>query len=234
MAVVEAAGLIITARELISATPKKSAREPHRRKTGPPCPVALLTLETSPGNFQAWLALAGDEDKEFSSRVRKGSEADISASGATRVAGGINWKDKYAPNLPRVEIREAHHGRMTTAAELGEVGACGGTGRIQAVACLPFPLNPRQQPQMARLWPLSGRRTDQQRRHWPRHEPGPYRLVHDGDHMGFGVEETAQQLMQEPDSKAHMRGEHYAETTARKASLYVHQRKRQPRERIAR
>ena len=37
--------------------------------------------------------------------------------------------------------------------------------------------------------------------------------------------------MEEPDSKAHMRGETYAIQTARKAALYVQQRKSQPRHR---
>jgi hypothetical protein len=40
--------------------------------------------------------------------------------------------------------------------------------------------------------------------------------------------------MEEPESKAFARGEHYATTTARNAALYVERRKRQPRERIAR
>jgi hypothetical protein len=34
-------------------------------------PAVFLTLETSPGNFQAWLALTGEEDKEFARRVRQ-------------------------------------------------------------------------------------------------------------------------------------------------------------------
>ena len=73
----------------------------------------FLALETSPGNFQAWLALKGSEDKEFARRVRRGTGADATASGATRVAGSLNFKDKYAPDFPRVKIQPAQHGRMT-------------------------------------------------------------------------------------------------------------------------
>ena len=62
-------------------------------------PAVFLILETSPGNFQAWLALAGDEDKDFARRLRKGTGADTTASGATRVAGSLNFKDKYAPEF---------------------------------------------------------------------------------------------------------------------------------------
>lgn len=45
--------------------------------------VAFIEIETSPGNYQAWLALSGTHDREFCSRVRKGAGADIGASGAT-------------------------------------------------------------------------------------------------------------------------------------------------------
>jgi RepB DNA-primase from phage plasmid len=55
----------------------------------------FLTIETSPGNFPAWLALPGMEDKDFARRLRKGTGADTTASGATRVAGSVNFKDKY-------------------------------------------------------------------------------------------------------------------------------------------
>ena len=50
--------------------------------------VAFLTLQTSPGNHQAWVAVSGlkkgEETKEFARRLRKGVGADPSASGATR------------------------------------------------------------------------------------------------------------------------------------------------------
>ena len=73
----------------------------------------FLSIETSPGNFQAWVALGSIPDKDFARRLRKGAGADPTASGATRVAGSLNFKDKYAPEFPRVAIREAQHGRLT-------------------------------------------------------------------------------------------------------------------------
>src|SRR5271165_243922 len=85
-------------------------------------PAVFLTLETSPGNFQAWLAMPGREDKDFARHVRRGTGADATASGATRIAGSINFKDKYAPNFPRVVIREARAGHRTNAAELEQLG----------------------------------------------------------------------------------------------------------------
>src|ERR1700733_3169339 len=84
--------------------------------------AAFLTLETSPGNFQAWVALASTPDKDFARRLRKGAGADATASGATRVAGSLNFKDKYAPAFPRVAIHAAQPGRVTTAVELDRLG----------------------------------------------------------------------------------------------------------------
>jgi RepB DNA-primase from phage plasmid len=53
--------------------------------------VAFLTLQTSPGNHQAWVAVSdlnkGAETREFTRRLRKGAGADPLASGATRIAG---------------------------------------------------------------------------------------------------------------------------------------------------
>ena len=84
-------------------------------------PAVFLALQTSPGNFQAWIATAGAEDKDFARRLRKGTGADATASGATRVAGSLNFKDKYAPNFPRVAIEQMNPGRRTTPAELERV-----------------------------------------------------------------------------------------------------------------
>ena len=44
-------------------------------------PVSFLVLRTSPGNYQAWVAVA-DADADFARRLRKGAGADLTASGA--------------------------------------------------------------------------------------------------------------------------------------------------------
>jgi hypothetical protein len=80
----------------------------------PLAPAVFLTIETSPGNFQAWLALPGMEDKDFARRLRKGTGADTTASGATRVAGSLNFKEKYAPHFPRVAIHTARGNELTS------------------------------------------------------------------------------------------------------------------------
>jgi hypothetical protein len=84
--------------------------------------AAFLTLTTSPGNHHAWIAVSdikdGEETKDFSRRLRKGTGADKSASGATRIAGTVNYKRKYEPEFPTVRIEEAHPGRVVTKAQL--------------------------------------------------------------------------------------------------------------------
>ena len=69
--------------------------------------AAFLALHTSPRNHQAWVAVSGidpQDAKDFARRLRKGSGADATASGATRVAGTTNYKRKYEPDFPKVTI----------------------------------------------------------------------------------------------------------------------------------
>ena len=88
--------------------------------------AAFMTLETSPGNHQAWVAISGlstqPEAKDFARRLRKGAGADLAASGATRVAGTTNYKRKYEPEFPTVTIRDTAPGRITTPAQLESIG----------------------------------------------------------------------------------------------------------------
>jgi hypothetical protein len=154
-------------------------------------PAVFLTLQTSPGNFQAWVACDGPQDEEFIRRLKRGIGADKTASGATRVAGSLNFKDKYAPDFPRVAIHEANPGRKISAAELEWLGLVNheGSGPDSSSADISWCMT-------AITW-------------------------------GWSVDETARRLIEEPDSKAHMRGPKYAAETARKAALFVAQRKPQ-------
>lgn len=107
---------------------------------------SFMTITTSPGNCQVWIAVSDgpkdpdesrpartDEEKAlrarqreaakvFRTRVRRGTGADHSATGATRIAGSINFKTKYAPEFPVVSITSAHPGSMTTVAVLELAG----------------------------------------------------------------------------------------------------------------
>ncbi|MGA9210774.1 MAG: DNA-primase RepB domain-containing protein, partial [Terriglobales bacterium] len=85
--------------------------------------LAFLGLQTSAGNFQAWLAMpAAEAEENLARRLRKGAGADPTASGATRIAGSLNFKAKYAPNFPRVEIAHSAPGLMARKENLAHLG----------------------------------------------------------------------------------------------------------------
>jgi hypothetical protein len=89
-------------------------------------PVAFLTVQTSPGNNQAWIAVpsfGNDQDrKDFTRRVKKQVTADSSATGSVRLAGTSNFKAKYIGNFPKVAIIDAVPGRITTPESLEALG----------------------------------------------------------------------------------------------------------------
>jgi hypothetical protein len=189
-------------------------------------PAVFLTLETSPGNFQAWLATPGAEDKDFARRVRKGTGADPTASGATRVAGSLNFKDKYAPSFPRVAICQANPGRLTSAAELERLGL---VAALEAMRPLPPP-RVRAGAAGGRRWPSYARCVDGAPLNHG--ETGPD--ISRADFVwcmtaitwGWSAEETAVRLMEES-TKAQENGKRYADLTARNAAAAV-ERTRQP------
>jgi hypothetical protein len=55
-------------------------------------------------------------------RLRKGCEADVNASGATHVAGTMNYKRKYEAAFPTVKILQAAPGRVSSRAQLEAFG----------------------------------------------------------------------------------------------------------------
>jgi hypothetical protein len=178
--------------------------------------VAFLTLQTSPGNYQAWVAISGLTDpKDFARRLRKGAQADISASGATRVAGTLNYKRKYEPDFPIVAIEEAHPGRTVTPSQLQQLGLL---APEQAAPAAPFRVYRRRS---GRQWPdyehtLAGAP--------PNHgNTGPDVSRADffwsmlAAQRGFSIEAITEQLMA-LSSKAQENGELYARLTATNAT----------------
>jgi hypothetical protein len=99
----------------------------NHAQAGRIAPHAFLVICTSPGNHQAWVAVTDapqekDTTRDFARRLRKGAGADPTATGATRIAGSLNFKTKYAPAFPCVEITHTNAGKVTSCAELGEGG----------------------------------------------------------------------------------------------------------------
>lgn len=191
-------------------------------------PVSFLTLKTSPGNYQAWVAVA-EADADFARRLRKGAGADPSASGATRVSGSWNFKEKYAPTFPRVETVHTSPGLVVTRAELESLGV---VAPLEKTESTPAPARGSHHSSGRRAWPSyqrcvqgappsrEGNRPDISR--------ADFTFCLLAQDWGFGVEETAERLMQES-SKAKENGEAYALRTAENAAAALARRPGQGR-----
>ena len=212
--------------------------EPSLKRVGE---AAFLTLRTSPGNHQAWVAVSdltnGEDAKDFARRLRKGAGADPSASGATRVAGTTNYKRKYEPDFPTVAICGFSPGRVMTTSQLDALGL----------------VAPREAEKPAAVLPLRPRRVsdhEPRRRQWPDYQ----RCVtnappsHDGDgpdrsladffwcmmaaQRGWSIEETAQKLIEVSEKareRVRLRDEGYALITAQNASAAAERGKQRGR-----
>jgi hypothetical protein len=184
-------------------------------------PVSFLVLRTSPGNYQAWVAVA-DGDADFARRLRQGAGADLTASGAARISGSLNFKEKYAPEFPRVETVHASPGRVVTRAGLEALGVVAPPEKT-AVAAIPVS---RQRPGTIG-WPSYQRCVENA----PPARSGDRPDISRADFTfcllaidwGWSVEETADRLMQES-GKAQENGEAYALRTARNAAAAIERR----------
>lgn len=178
--------------------------------------VAFLTLETSPSNYQAWLAFPGKLGEDVARRLRKGAGADPSASGATRSAGSLNFKDKYTPDYPQVCIRHAYLGRTATYEQLQSLGLIASPETRRAV---PVRVSPTSS--SARQWPSYERCVEGA----PERHGGGGKDISRADFTwcltaidwGWGIEETAARLL-EVSPKARENGDAYAHVTARNAA----------------
>ena len=183
--------------------------------------AAFLILATSAGNHQVWVAMP-ESALGFARRLRQGSGADPHASGATRVAGSVNFKRKYAPDFPTVSILEGTPQRTVTRAELEALG----------LAAAPDPTLVSRPGRIS-----SGRRA----KAWPSYERCLQNAprAHDSDRAdvsradftfcllaidwGWSVADTCQRLLQHS-SKARENGETYARLTAQRAAAAAHRR----------
>ena len=197
-------------------------------------PHAFVVIRTSAGkdgggNYQAWVAVKDapaekEAAKDFARRLRKGSGADPSASGSTRIAGSLNFKPKYAPAFPRVEITHAKPGNATSCAALERAGFVVPPEKPRpSLPAATHPMTPSGRPS---------------RKKWPSYEFCVKRapMTHGEDRpdisradftwcrtaieWGWSKEDTARRLM-ELSSKAKENGEQYAILTATNAAASV-------------
>lgn len=178
-------------------------------------PLAFLTVQTSPANYQGWIAVEGGTP-DIARRLRQGIGADLNASGSIRLAGSRNFKPKYGPDYPLVAVTDATPGRIVNPQQLQDMGL----------------LAPKQE----RTW------VERVSRGRPRRWPDYKRCLagappnHAGEGVdvsradflwcrisaqtGWNIEDTAARLM-ELSSKARENGESYATRTARNAAISV-------------
>ena len=193
-----------------------------REKGARIAPAAFLMIETSPGSYQAWLAVK-DAPEGFAARLRRGLGVDKYASGATRLAGTYNFKPKYAPGFPVVRIAARTRGKFATVDELEAMG-------VVAADIKPVEITqPAGRPgREASRWPsyqmcLDRAPESESRPGHPRGSIADFTWCKIALSWGHPVEATAARLMQESE-KARENGEAYAVKTAQRAVVPAAQR----------
>ena len=191
--------------------------------------AAFMTLETSPGNHQAWIAVSGlptpQEAKDFARRLRKGTDADLTASGATRVAGTSNYKRKYEPEFPMVTIRDSAPGRIMTPAQLESMNLVAAPEPVVVLPSTPARVSRRSEAAIrARKWPdydrcLQGAPPNHSNT-GPDTSRADYTWCMTALDWGFEIPETTAKLM-EVSAKAKENGPRYAALTAQNAAAAV-------------
>jgi hypothetical protein len=199
---------------------------------------AFMTVCTSPDNYQLWLAVSDgpqENDREaaklFRTRVRRSAGADHSATGAVRIAGSKNFKQKYAPAFPLIELAQVAAGRTVTAAMLEKAGllAAREAPAVQPPASVP-PSVSRHKAQASGRW------------YWPDYQQSLRGAPLKGDgtpdrsladfmwckwalQRGHSIEATAQKLSEvsaKAQERMQIRGDHgYTLLTARNAAAAV-------------
>lgn len=183
--------------------------------------TAFLILTTSAGNHQAWVAVR-ECGPDFARRLRQGSGADPSASGATRVAGTVNFKRQYTPDFPTVQILEATPQRIVTRGELEAAGLVAAPDPIPVIR--PVRACPSWR---AKAWPSYERclqnapPTRQSDR--PDVSRADFTFCLLAIDWGWSIKETCEHLL-EKSSKARENGEGYARLTAQRAAAAVDRR----------
>jgi len=87
--------------------------------------LSLITLETSLGNYQDWIAIKdiSEEDRKLlRSDLVDRTSADSAATGAVRLAGSYNFKPEYKDNYPVVKLVDYETSLTVSVEQLREKG----------------------------------------------------------------------------------------------------------------
>jgi RepB DNA-primase from phage plasmid len=186
-------------------------------------PVSLVVLRTSPGNGQAWVAVENPAP-DFARHLRQGTRADDHASGATRISGSRNFKAKYAPHFPTIEIIACHPGKIVQRAELEsrELVAPAKEEKLAASRVSPFPAERKKWPSYQRCVQHAPPAPGGENR--PDISRADFTWCMTALAWGWSMEATAAHLMEES-SKAQENGERYAFRTAQNAAAVLARRR---------
>jgi hypothetical protein len=184
---------------------------------------AFIVIETSRGNFQAWLCVT-DAGETTARQLRETTGADLHASGAVRLCGTVNHKKEYAPHFPAVRLIESQPGRTTTTEELRKSDLLQEAAKPTTTP----PRAPSPRRFKSRTFPDYGRCL----RDAPERNKGEGKDISRADWQfsliaadrGFDAQEIAAELMRLSE-KAKQDGIKYAERTAKRAVESVQKNK---------
>jgi hypothetical protein len=200
---------------------------------------SFMVICTSPGNHQAWLAVNDapaetEAAKDFVRRLKKGTGADATASGATRIAGGLNFKLKYAPAFSRITITHTKPGHIASCDLLEAAGLVAPQEARRPLPAYSRPLTPsgrlsRKKVPSYQMCLQGAHKANGEDR--PDMSRVDFLFARTCAEWGWDVRHTAGFLMQFS-SKAKENGEAYATLTATRAAESVERnpyRQRSPR-----
>jgi hypothetical protein len=196
--------------------------EPEIRRLAP---VSLVMLQTSPGNYQVWVAVEAPAS-DLARRLRQGTGADPCASQATRMSGSRNFKLKYAPHFPLVEIIACHLGQVVQPAELESLELVTppeeGKLPLATLHAPPLPADRRKWPSYQRCVQYAPPARGGENR--PDISKADFTWCLIAMDWGWSAAATAAKLM-EQSRKAQENGEGYAFLTAQNAAAVVARRR---------
>jgi hypothetical protein len=186
-------------------------------------PVSLVVLETSPANYQAWVAVEGPAP-DVPRRLRQTTRADPCASGATRISGSRNFKAKYAPHFPTVQLLVCHPGNLVPCVTLEkrELLAPLAPDKPAALGMARFSANQRRWPSYQRC--VQGAPPVRGAEHRLDISRADFTWCMIAIDWGWSVTATAARLL-EQSCKAQENGERYALRTAQNAAAALARRR---------
>jgi hypothetical protein len=199
-------------------------------------PHAFMVLCTSPRNYQAWIAVR-DPTPDFSLRLKRGTGADPTASGATRISGSPNFKRKYAPAFPVVEITYTNAGHISSMAALKQAGLVAALEQNQPPPAIALHRISPPRPAAGRKWPdyqqtLRGAPLNRDGRE-PDRSRADFMWCKWAVQRGWSIEETASRLVEvseKAQERIRLKDDGYPLLTARNAAAAVERERgyRQP------